>query len=185
MQRKQEQQLSTAADRLNNGTKVMTIQEWFDKRLARYESRGNSHTEALDETYEDLDVAERFSNAEKDAFYQERQEEYKGYVMRYSIACRDTYVTSAAIKYHEVGKPFKVKFKDVTRKMVAVEANGCYGCAFAKVVGRAPAGYPLYGCRCESAGTHAVCKARYVSPLGVELDMREDGKNVVFKYVKQ
>ena len=187
MQRKQTTR--AAADSINNGTKVMksdmTIQEWFDNRLARYESRGWSHTEALDETYEDLDVAERFSNADKDAFYQERQEEYKGYVMRYSITCRDTYVASAAIKYHEVSKPFTVKFKDGTRKMVAVEANGCYGCAFAKVVGRAPAGYPLYGCKCEAVGKHAVCKAKYVSPLGVELSMREDGKNVIYKYVKQ
>ena len=181
---KQETAISTA-DRLNNGKTFITIQEWFDNRLARYESRCKSHTEALDKTYEDLDDAERFSNDEKDAFYKEHQEEYKGYVMRYSIACRDAYVVSAAIKYHEVGKPFKIKFKDVTRKMIAVEANGCYGCAFAKVVGRAPAGYPLYGCKYDAVGTHAVCKAKYVSPLGVELNMREDGKNVVFKYIKQ
>ena len=181
---KQETTISTAGS-LNNGKTVITIQEWFDNRLARYESRGKSHTEALDETYEDLDIADRFSNDEKDAFYKEHKEEYKGYVMRYSITCRDAYVSSAAIKYHEVGKSFKVKFKDVTRKMVALEANGCYGCAFAKVVGHAQAGYPLYGCKCESVGTHAVCKAKYVSPLGIELDMREDGKNVVFKYVKQ
>ena len=69
---KQETTISTAGS-LNNGKTVMTIQEWFDNRLARYESRGKSHTDALDETYEDLDIAERFSNDEKDAFYKEHK----------------------------------------------------------------------------------------------------------------
>ena len=112
-------------------------------------------------------------------------EEYEGYKTRNAEAGRKAYLQTASIKYHKTGKPFNVNMKNGTFKMVAVESDNCVGCAFAFVRGYAQSGYPCYGCRIEQMGRHAVCKASYISPLGVELKLREDGKNVIYKYVKQ
>lgn len=162
----------------------MTIQEWFDRKVARYESRGMSRTEAVDEAFIDLLTVERFSSADKRAFC-DSNEEYEGYKTRNAEAGRKAYLQTASIKYHKTGKPFNVKMKNGTFKMVAVESDNCVGCAFAFVRGYAQTGYPCYGCRIEQMGRHAVCKASYISTLGVELKLREDGKNVIYKYVKQ
>lgn len=162
----------------------MTIQEWFDRKVARYESKGMSRTEAVDEAFIDLLTVERFSSADKRAFC-DSNEEYEGYKTRNAEAGRKAYLQTASIKYHKTGKPFNVNMKNGTFKMVAVESDNCIGCAFAFVRGYAQTGYPCYGCRIEQTGRHAVCKASYISPLGVELRLREDGKNVIYKYVKQ
>ena len=162
----------------------MTIQEWFDRKVARYESKGMSRTEAVDEAFIDLLTAERFSSADKRAFC-DSNEEYEGYKTRNAEAGRKAYLQTASIKYHKTGKPFNVNMKNGTFRMVAVEKNGCSGCIFSYIKGYAQAGYPVYGCWIEARGGHAVCKASYTSPLGVELKLREDGKNVIYKYVKQ
>lgn len=185
---KRKQTTRAAADRINNGTKVMksdmTIQEWFDRKVARYESKGMSRIEAVEEAFVDLACATRFCEEEKAAFC-DSHEEYEGFKTRDAEACRTSYLQTARIKYHEVGKPFNVNMKNGTFRMVAVEKNGCSGCIFSYTKGYAQAGYPVYGCWIETRGGHAVCKASYTSPLGVELSMREDGKNVIYKYVKQ
>ena len=162
----------------------MTIQEWFDRKVARYESKGMSRIEAVDEAFVDLACATRFCEEEKAAFC-DSHEEYEGFKTRDAEAGRKAYLQTASIKYHKTGKPFNVNMKNGTFKMVAVESDNCVGCAFSFVRGYAQTGYPCYGCRIEQTGRHAVCKASYISPLGVELKLREDGKNVIYKYVKQ
>ncbi len=96
------------------------------------------------------------------------------------------YIEQAALSYHEVGVPFTVNFKNGTSKrLVACECNGCKGCIFArtrfeKVVDRFEG---VTSCQFKNAGRHALCKALVGTPNHTDVQVRADGKNVIFKEV--
>ena len=79
----------------------------------------------------------------------------------------------AVIGYHPCGSIFNLKTSKGTFHIKVVEQHSCYGCFFSKVIGRAQAGYFIYGCKYRDSDKNAYCRA----------EMREDGRAVAYKVI--
>lgn len=168
---------------------MRTTQEIFDRHYMKQLGHGKTKEQALVCAFEhcyDAVCIEQWTDKSIEALYQEfKAEEHKReemYKVRTAEIERDNWIKTAVIGYHEIGKPFKVKFKNgKNRMMVAKERTGsCYGCVFCGITGYIDI-RPLYGCKFKG-GTHAVCSARYYAKNGIDIPLREDDKNVIYRY---
>lgn len=162
----------------------MTIQEVYNKHYTRQIAKGKSHDEAVLIALDNVNDTGRTSEIK--AFFAANPELKAVWDADCDRLEVEHYKANAAFSYHEVGKVFTVKFSDGEKKMVAVErGHGCYGCAFAVVVGRLANLRPVYGCKIyRNHHKHCNCSATYFTKNGNDIQVRADNKNVMFKFVK-
>ena len=173
---------------------MRTLQEIFDKNYSRMIERGKSKEHATEHAFESCYDALYVGNAieewtDKDiealwlAHKAKEQAWDKEQAMKAATEERDNWAKNAMIGYHEIGKPFKANFNGTVRTMIAEERKGfsCYGCAFCGITGYIDV-RPIWGCKIVRKG--AVCHKTFTAKNGIELPLRTDGKDVIFKYVK-
>ena len=95
----------------------------------------------------------------------------------------ESYLTNAAVKYHEARKPFDVRRKNgKTERIVAVKVlrPNCKGCMFAysRFENVADRFENVTHCRLNDYGKHAVCRSMIPTPLHTDVKVRED--DVIF-----
>lgn len=171
---------------------MRTTQEIFDRHYTKQVECGKTKEQAIEYAFEqcyDAVCIEQWTDKSIEALYQDFKVEERKREEEYKVAAaeieRDNWVKTAAIGYHEIGKPFKVNFKNgKSRMMVAEERtsdDSCKGCAFYGATGYIDI-RPIYGCKFKN-GAHAICNARFYAKNGAVLSLREDGKHVRYKFV--
>lgn len=176
----------------------MTINEIFDKYYNKSIEKGLSYDEAVRNAIDNIWDVYPIRKAEVDAFLVENAEYKKVFDdIDNEIKAisdnreRDNWLNTSVFKYHPAGSVFSVNFKDGTYKVKAVERKrqgvpcypACHECAFRKPNGLAPNGSTIWGCRFSRNGHHANCVAHIITENGTVMQVREDGKDVVYKWV--